>query len=117
MPEKFWRGDAKISYFDTGFPNDTLGTDTFLTHKQGLRLVKLHGSIYWLKRDDGKVEEKEFDYDQWPAISTDSSYRGEVIAYPLSQKQLYVDPYIQMFFWLNNQLQSKQVWIVIGYSF
>jgi hypothetical protein len=35
----------------------------------------------------------------------------------LSQKQLYVDPHIQMFFWLNNQLQSKGVWIVIGYSF
>lgn len=44
-------------------------------------------------------------------------YTDEVVIYPLRQKQLYVDPYIQMFYLLNKELQYNKVWIVVGYSF
>lgn len=44
-------------------------------------------------------------------------YTDEVVIYPLRQKQLYVDPYIQMFYLLNKELQYNKVWIIVGYSF
>jgi hypothetical protein len=44
-------------------------------------------------------------------------YTDEVVIYPLRQKQLYVDPYVQMFFCLNKELQYNRVWIIVGYSF
>jgi hypothetical protein len=30
---------------------------------------------------------------------------------------LYVEPYIQMFYNLNKDLESKRIWVAIGYSF
>jgi hypothetical protein len=50
-------------------------------------------------------------------LGTGSMYTDEVVMYPLRQKQLYVDPYIQMFYLLNKELQYNKVWIVVGYSF
>jgi hypothetical protein len=50
-------------------------------------------------------------------LGTGSMYTDEVVIYPLRQKQLYVDPYIQMFFCLNKELQYNRVWIIVGYSF
>jgi hypothetical protein len=44
-------------------------------------------------------------------------HTDEVVIYPLRQKQLYVDPYIQMYFLLNKELRYNKVWIVVGYSF
>jgi hypothetical protein len=41
----------------------------------------------------------------------------DMVIYPLTQKQLYVEPYIQMFCNLNKDLENKRIWIVIGYSF
>jgi hypothetical protein len=37
--------------------------------------------------------------------------------YPLSQKQLYFSPYIQLFRILGAELRKRDFWIVIGYSF
>ena len=37
--------------------------------------------------------------------------------YPLIEKELYVDPYIQMFYCLNKELENKRVCLTIGYSF
>jgi NAD-dependent SIR2 family protein deacetylase len=135
--EAFWRENVLIK-LDTGFRdkngsinnNGTLYPDYFLYSfgselpflKNGigyLRLVKLHGSTTWLKRTDIKeIEEKNFDIDQGvDTLGTGKMYDDEVVIYPLRQKQLYVDPYIQMFHCLNKELKSQKVWIVIGYSF
>ena len=132
-----WREDVRIA-LDTGFrdkngslgDNDTLHPDHFLYSfgselqflrggRPGrLRLVKLHGSVTWLiRKDTREIEEKPFDIDQGVDLGTGSMYTDEVVIYPLRQKQLYVDPYVQMFFCLNKELQYNRVWIVIGYSF
>jgi hypothetical protein len=39
--------------------------------------------------------------DQGVDLGTGSMCADEVVMYPLQQKQLYVDPYVQMFFLLN----------------
>lgn len=134
---KDWRENVRI-VLDTGFRDKngsistegTLRADNFLYSFGGdlqfqrvgrpgrLRLVKLHGSTTWLiRKDTGEIEEKPFDIDQGADLGTGSMYKDEVVIYPLRQKQLYVDPYIQMFYLLNKELQYNKVWIVIGYSF
>jgi len=135
--EAFWRDDAR-ALLDTGFRDDngslslrgTLRPDHFIySHgstlqfaRQGasnLRLVKLHGSTTWLRRSDsGEVEEKEFDIDLGEeSLGTGKMYSDEVVIYPLREKKLYVYPYIQMLYCLNEELKSKSIWIVVGYSF
>lgn len=37
--------------------------------------------------------------------------------YPLIEKELYLEPYIQMFYCLNKELETKRVCLTIGYSF
>jgi hypothetical protein len=44
-------------------------------------------------------------------------YEGEMMIYPIAEKQLYLDPYISMLLRLNRELHRKSVWVVIGYSF
>lgn len=113
--EVFWREDMRGPKLYTGFEQDKLLADAFLHAAAnkvlpphgGLRLVKLHGSTSWLRRKDtGEIVEKEYDMDQ--------ASNG---IYPLSQKQLYIDPYVQMFYCLNKELEGRKVCIVIGYSF
>jgi len=70
-----------------------------------------------IRKDTREIEEKPFDIDQGVDLGTGSMYTDEVVIYPLRQKQLYVDPYIQMFFCLNKELQYNRVWIIVGYSF
>lgn len=82
-----------------------------------MRLVKLHGSTGWLVSKTGKIEEKEYDYDQSRMIASDSEYTGEIVMYPLSQKLLYINPYIQLFLLLTLELEARKACIVIGYSF
>ena len=50
-------------------------------------------------------------------IASDTEYTGEIVMYPLSQKLLYVNPYIQLFLLLNLELEARKACIVIGYSF
>jgi SIR2-like domain len=135
--EAFWREKVGIT-LDTGFrdrngsvsTDGTLHADNFL-YSAGrelqflrggrpgrLRLVKLHGSTTWLiRKDTREIEERPYNIDQGVDLGTGSMYTDEVVIYPLRQKQLYVDPYIQMFFLLNKELQHNKVWIVVGYSF
>ena len=134
--EAFWRENVRIT-LDTGFRDrngligtDALHADNFLYSfgselqflREGrpgrLRLVKLHGSTTWLiRKDTREIEERPHDIDQGVGLGTGDMYTDEVVIYPLRQKQLYVDPYIQMFFLLNKELQYNKVWIVVGYSF
>lgn len=117
--EIFFRGIAGIK-IDTVIPNIqdmNLGTLQLLQHQGKLRLIKLHGSTRWLVRKTGQVDEKEYDLDESYKIASDSVYTGEIVMYPLSQKLLYVYPYIPLFFLLNYVLRDSKVCVVIGYSF
>jgi hypothetical protein len=83
-----------------------------------MRLVKLHGSISWLRRiKDGQVIETEYNLDASETIGKSSLYEDEIMMYPLLENHLYLDPYIQMFYCLNKEWQTKRVCIIIGYSF
>jgi hypothetical protein len=44
-------------------------------------------------------------------------YEGEMMVYPIAEKELYADPYISMLLRLNRELERKSAWVVIGYSF
>ncbi len=127
--EFFWDNalvDTKQK-LDSGFSERFLDSDWFLHHlgskfnylqRGGLRLIKLHGSTSWLvRRDNGKIEDKEYTFDQARNIGTGSIYTDEMVIYPLLEKQLYLEPYIQMFYCLDKELAHRNVWLVIGYSF
>lgn len=86
-------------------------------HDNIVRIVKLHGSINWLKnRETNKIEEKEFTLAASKIIGR-GFYNYEVIMYPLIEKELYLTPYIEMFYCLNKELKTKRVCLTIGYSF
>jgi hypothetical protein len=83
-----------------------------------IRLVKLHGSVSWLiKKTTGEVIEKEFNLNEANGLGKGSLYVNEIMMYPLLEKNLYQSPYIQMFYYLDQEWNSKRVCIVIGYSF
>jgi len=79
-----------------------------------VRLMKLHGSISWQIGQDEKTvtEEQTLGYSL-----IGRRYIGQMMIYPIQQKELYLEPYITMFKILNSELRNKSVWIIIGYSF
>jgi hypothetical protein len=91
----------------------------YLSAPGELRLVKLHGSTSWLvRKDNGKIEDKEYTFDQARRyIGTGSVYTDEIVIYPLFEKEMYLAPYIQLFYCLAKELAYRNVWLVIGYSF
>jgi SIR2-like domain len=42
---------------------------------------------------------------------------GQAMLYPIQQKDLYLDPWFDLFKSFKKHLAEKQIWIVIGYSF
>ena len=74
-------------------------------------LIKLHGSIDWLKRkNDGRIMKKGM-------TITRHQTEGEVMIFPIQQKNLYLYPWIDQFLHFKQALQETQEWIVIGYAF
>lgn len=118
--EYYWREAARIG-IETGFQYDTtrsvnrLQPRTFLVEENPIRLFKLHGSINWLiEKETGEVIEQEMAKGHSHLGRT---YEGEMMVYPIAEKQLYFDPYISMLLRLNRELERRPVWVVIGYSF
>jgi hypothetical protein len=74
----------------------------------------LHGSISWLLENDGTVTEEQT---LMGHQLVGRQFVGEMMVYPIQQKELYLEPYISMLKQLNFQLKLKPIWIVIGYSF
>lgn len=118
--ESYWCQTANVG-IDTNFEFDNarrvnvLRPLKILNEGSGeIKLFKLHGSISW------QVEEKTGDvievWDKGNSI-IGRRYVGELMLYPIAEKELYLDPYISMLLRLNRELSKKTVWIVIGYSF
>ena len=84
-----------------------------------MQLVKLHGSVNWIRNRDGDIEEVgyHFNYDEVKARAGSTDIREDMMIYPVSQKQLYFTPYIQFFRILDAELKRRNFWIIIGYSF
>jgi len=108
------------SGIDTGFTHqktrnvNVLNSRNFLERGIGIQLLKLHGSISWLIDKKSKrvieVSERGLSY-------MGRKYEGEMMIYPIAEKELYFDPYISILLRLNRELDIKPVWVVIGYSF
>ncbi len=122
--EVFFRGGAaqlspNVS-LNTGFDYDRRSQAHILNpvrflEPNGLKLVKLHGSVTWWidKGSWAVVEEKQ------PPSTTylPGEYGEQVMLYPIEQKDTFVPPYLDMFYSLDVALRQSNKWLVIGYSF
>lgn len=117
--EYYWWNATGIGV-NTGFDHDkrmnkmVLNPRKLLQENIGIQLFKLHGSITWFieKGTDTVIE-----VTQKGRSYVGREYVGEMMVYPIAEKELYLDPYISMLLRLNRELEKKSVWIVIGYSF
>ena len=83
------------------------------------QLIKLHGSVNWIRNRQKEIEEHDYNinFDDVKNRSGSKDFEDDIIMYPLSQKQLYFSPYIQLFRVLLEELKKRDLWIIIGYSF
>ena len=123
---KFWRsyGTNYDNVFEDFWHDDITLTDFFIRDGQSQNLIfdsnqnpenhcyiKLHGSIDWKKRQsDNKVMKKA------PGVSR-HLITGDVMIFPIQQKDMYLYPWDVQFRHLKNSLNLIPNWYVIGYSF
>lgn len=115
--EHYWRRVARVN-LNTG-SNVQEATRTWVLNasklsERTLRLLKMHGSISWLIEFDGTVTEEQSIMGR-PLVGRELV--GEMMIYPIQQKELYLEPYVSMLKELNYELKRKSNWIIIGYSF
>lgn len=115
--EHYWRQTARVS-LNTGFSVDEARRTWILNpskfNEENLRLLKLHGSISWQIEPDEPVTEEQT---MLGRSLVGREFIGEMMVYPVQEKELYLEPYISMFVQLNRELKRKSTWIIIGYSF
>lgn len=101
------------------FVNADQFVQRYIAKESRLRLIKLHGSINWIRNEEGKIEEEDYfiNFDQAHDRNLPGYVKGDVMVYPLSQKELYLHPFVQFFSLLDTELRKYKIWIVIGYSF
>lgn len=116
-------------HIDTGAIRNAMATkkyvdaDEFLRRyiakETRLRLVKLHGSVNWIKNNEGDIEEGDYQlsFDKAQMRYPSGYAMDDVIIYPLSQKELYRSPFAQFFSVFDTELRKGKIWIIIGYSF
>lgn len=96
----YYTGAIKDLYNEDKLDMDEFVRRCFSTQKQSImRIIKLHGSINWIKDKDGSLIQKDL-HNTYETIekSNESDYiKEEIMIYPLSQKQLYLSPFIQFF--------------------
>ena len=115
--EHYWRQVARAR-LNTGFSVDEARRTWVLNpskfNEEELRLLKLHGSISWQVEPDGTVTEEQTVLGR---SLVGREFVGEIMIYPVQEKELYLEPYISMFVQLNRELKRKAIWVIIGYSF
>jgi len=74
-------------------------------------LVKLHGSLDYLKLVDGRIMKLK------PNEFTRFETLGEMMLFPIQQKDLYLDPWITFFQHFKLSLKQILTWVVVGYAF
>ena len=111
--EDFWADYLKLrDYFtnDENSKHEVLST-TSPPNSDALSLIKLHGSIDWVKEKSGKILR------MGSTRFTRLKLKGEVMVFPIQQKDLYLHPWITLFQDLKKGLKEFNEWIVIGYAF
>jgi len=118
--ECYWMDLAKTQ-LNTGFSyNNVAGSlvsnPDILRGEGRVRLLKLHGSVTWLTDPDwGVTEQRVVPRDM--RKYTGGAFSGQVMVYPMLDKELYVEPYMTMFNELYRQLTQRNLWAAVGYSF
>lgn len=109
--ENFWDNFRKVTdYFDSQGESAHSVFNPSKNVKEG-GFVKLHGSLDW-ERDKSDQVMKIV-----PTGYTIYEPQGEVMLYPIQQKDLYLHPWITLFQNLKDGLHNCNYWIAIGYSF
>jgi hypothetical protein len=84
-----------------------------LIDRLNIKLVKLHGSIDWFKLDDGRIVRSHVNRVKIAGRVVE----GEIMLYPIQQKDLYAYPWLDIFRQFKEDLKRAKNWIVLGYSF
>ena len=109
--EDFWNAfNTPVDHFETE-GNST--TYVFINKSlQNRSFCKLHGSLDWTKEieTDRIVRKNPLGY----AIN---ETKGEIMLFPIQQKDLYLHPWFTLFQDLKSGLLEKQHWYVVGYAF
>jgi hypothetical protein len=116
--ETFWRDGIRQVPLNTIFSHDDKSSMQVFAARRifenNLKLVKLHGSVtWWLEDGTDTIVETE----QPPSEYGAKKFTGQVLVYPIQQKDTFVPPFLDMFYALKEGLRSHQRWLVIGYSF
>jgi hypothetical protein len=113
--ELYWKGLTRINdlFVDT---NDikTFNPSFIDPANQDPKIVHLHGAINWVKPKDGSIARSS--RTESKRIGR-SEVIGEVMLYPIQQKDLYLSPWFELFTGLKRNLSTANRIVVIGYSF
>ena len=111
--EDYWKDLFQINdYFHK--PREYQGKHEYFDELQrpaDNSLIKLHGSLDWIKLKDHRIMKKN------PDEFTREDIEGEVMLFPIQQKDMYYDPWITLFQDLKTSLKQIRVWVIIGYAF
>jgi len=111
--ENFWNSlEAPVDHFDRIGASDNY---VFNSRKLSLgnhSFVKLHGSLDWTQsKETGNVIRKKI------AAFQPYETEGDIMLFPIQQKDLYLSPWNSLFQDFKNGLIDCGVWYVIGYAF
>jgi hypothetical protein len=86
-----------------------------VTKKEGeiVDLIKLHGSLNWFKVEGGDIVKLE----SYKRKFAKKRVRGDVMIYPIYQKDLYLYPWFDLFKRFKEDLDDTKNWVAIGYNF
>lgn len=128
--EEYWVKYRKYHILDLGFGGKAENMHKIMepdkliesNKDKGIRsmqLIKLHGSVNWIRNRQKEIEEHDYNLniDNVKNRSGSKEFEDDIVLYPLSQKYLYFSPYIQLFRVLLEELKKRDLWIIIGYSF
>ena len=110
--EGFWRAfEPAIDHFKPIGDSDRHVFHTDLLQSDRT-ISKLHGSLDWTKEvSSGKIVRERSS--TFSPVET----KGEVMLFPIQQKELYLHPWFTLFQDLKIGLSTTQEWYVIGYAF
>ena len=78
-----------------------------------LKLVKLHGSLNWFLLEGGEVVQDPVG----PGHIAGRRNLGHMLLYPIQQKDLYLYPWMDLFWVYRRDLRDTENWVFIGYRF
>lgn len=121
IQERYWQGITKINNL---IESDDRGREIldlkrldedYSVRRNGrhLKFVKLHGSLNLFKLRDGSIAK----LDQRRKKYGKTQVEGELMIYPIQQKDLYLYPWFDLFKQFKANLDHTKCWIFIGYGF